>query len=225
MDNRRKASFDLEKKRSLFFRIGLVVSLGLVLVAFDWKTRYEQDADEYDWTLPEPDFIDEIIIVRKAEPAKSLAHMPPARSLRPEPMPVPVPDKQPIDPIPDPLFTLDPRPEPNPGPEPSVPLLGADRMPEYPGGAQAMIEYIQKHIRYPGTALRDKLEGTVYVSFVIDRHGKVTDVVLKHGVRDDLDREALRVMRAMPDWIAAENKGFPVSVIQVLPIRFVIVRD
>jgi len=95
-----------------------------------------------------------------------------------------------------------------------------DPMPQYPGGSDALLAFEEQNINYPETARRDHIEGKVLVSFVVDRTGVIRNVIIKQGVRDDLDYEAMRVVKMMPKWKPGEIKGVPVSVKFTLPINF-----
>ena len=226
MDQRKKSINSLEQKRGLFFRIGLIVSLGMVLLAFDWKSKYDPHFPE-DLLLEPEEFLDAVIVMPKQEELKEEIAKPLDLQKQARPVPVvltPVPDKKVITQVEPPATSLvvTPRVRPNPN---TGPRLGADKMPEYKGGFEAMKSFIRNGIRYPGMAISDRLQGTVWVSFVVNSHGMVVDVSIKKGIREDMDREAMRIVQAMPDWIPAENKGYAVAVIQVIPIKFTIVRD
>ena len=95
-----------------------------------------------------------------------------------------------------------------------------EKMPEFVGGAEAMVNYLTTNLKYPEKAKTGKIEGTVYVGFVVTKTGSVTDVKLKRGINELLDEEALRVVKAMPDWVPGEKEGVPVNVGMVLPIAF-----
>lgn len=96
----------------------------------------------------------------------------------------------------------------------------AEVMPEYPGGNEAMSAFMVKNIKYPETARTKGIQGTVYVSFEVSSSGKVTNVKVQESVSPDLDAEAVRVVKMMPDWKPAENKGKPVAVSMTLPVKF-----
>lgn len=93
----------------------------------------------------------------------------------------------------------------------------AEKVPEFKGN---MMEYLGKNIKYPEEAKRKNLEGKIYVGFIVNSKGRVTDVKIVKGVNPLLDNEALRVIRSMPDWKPAEDKGKAVSMQMNLPIRF-----
>ena len=95
-----------------------------------------------------------------------------------------------------------------------------EQMPEYPGGQAALFEYLSKNIKYPADAEKKKVEGKVFVTFVVDSDGKITDVSLLKKVFPSLDAEAIRVISAMPNWIPGRQKGQAVRVKYTVPIMF-----
>lgn len=96
----------------------------------------------------------------------------------------------------------------------------AEVMPQYEGGVEALMKFIQKKIRYPRAPREQNIEGTVYVRFVVRGDGRVTDVEIIRGVHPDYDREAMRVISMLPSWRGGSNNGIPASVRMVLPIKF-----
>ena len=95
-----------------------------------------------------------------------------------------------------------------------------EEMPEYTGGMEAMGKYLSKNMRYPATARRMGVEGTVYVSFVVSKDGSISEVMVLKGIHADCDQEAVRVISKMPPWKPGKQRGAPVSVKFVLPIKF-----
>ena len=95
-----------------------------------------------------------------------------------------------------------------------------EQMPEYPGGQAALFEFISKNVKYPDDAVKKKVEGKVFVTFVVDTDGKITDVSLMRKVFPSLDAEAIRVISAMPNWIPGKQKGQVVRVKYTVPIMF-----
>lgn len=95
-----------------------------------------------------------------------------------------------------------------------------DLMPEFKGGMEGLIEFLSNEIKYPESAEKDNAEGTVYVQFVVNKEGKVTDVALKQGTHDALDKTALQAVQGMPDWTPGEHEGEKVNVQMILPIKF-----
>ena len=95
-----------------------------------------------------------------------------------------------------------------------------EQIPEYPGGMQAMIEFLQTNMKYPEDAAKQKVEGRVMVQFVVETDGSVSDVHVAKQVFPSLDAEAIRVVQAMPKWMPGKEKGKVVRVKYNLPIVF-----
>lgn len=100
-----------------------------------------------------------------------------------------------------------------------------EQMPEYPGGEQALYQYLSNNIHYPDLALKNGKEGTVYVKFVVDESGAVRDANVTRKVDPMLDIEALRVIKAMPAWQPGKNNGRAVNVYFQIPIKFMIPKE
>lgn len=92
--------------------------------------------------------------------------------------------------------------------------------PLYLGGEEAMIKYLQKNLKYPVISKENGVKGTVYVQFVVEKDGKVDDVVVLKGVDNLLNAEAKRVVAAMPKWAPGVQSGKAVAVQYVLPVKF-----
>lgn len=97
-----------------------------------------------------------------------------------------------------------------------------EEMPEFPGGLTALRGFIAREIRYPAEARKNKIQGKVFVSFVVSSTGKVTDSRVVKSVNPLLDTEALRVVTMMPDWKPAKQRGQAVSVAYTVPIEFIL---
>ncbi len=102
-----------------------------------------------------------------------------------------------------------------------VELTVVEQMPEFPGGQNALIQYLSQNIRYPLIAKENKIQGRTLVSFVVEKDGKISNVqVLRSSGDMMLDREAMRVIRSMPRWRPGFMKGQPVRVQYQVPITF-----
>jgi TonB family protein len=101
-------------------------------------------------------------------------------------------------------------------------LTQAEKMPEYPGGFQALASELGASIQFPESAKADSVEGTVFVQFVVGADGKVEDVEVAKSVHPELDAEALRVVKSLKDWTPGEQGGQQVRVQMTLPIKFVL---
>jgi len=98
--------------------------------------------------------------------------------------------------------------------------LVVEDMPEFPGGTNGLMKYLSDAICYPEAAARDGIQGRVTVSFIVDKNGKIRNAEVVRGIDELLDKEALRVVNAMPPWQAGKQKGKNVDVKYTLPIRF-----
>ncbi len=105
-------------------------------------------------------------------------------------------------------------------PEGSRVYTVAEENPEYPGGDKARIAYLQKNIIYPEEARKKGIEGTVYITFVIELDGSITNVQVLRGIGGGLDEIALEVVKNMPAWKPGKVKGEPVPVQFNMPIKF-----
>ena len=101
----------------------------------------------------------------------------------------------------------------------SVYYNGVERMPQYPGGDEALLKFIQDNIKYPSAAAELGIEGRVIIRFVVGKTGEVSDIKVIRGVSSCND-EAIRVVKMMPKWEPGMNKGEPVNVYYTLPIVF-----
>lgn len=95
-----------------------------------------------------------------------------------------------------------------------------EQMPEFPGGIEGMIQFLQTNMKYPEDAMKEKKEGRVLVGFIVDREGNVTEPQVLQGVWPSLDAEAIRVVNAMPKWTPGMQGGKIVRVKFALPISF-----
>lgn len=99
-------------------------------------------------------------------------------------------------------------------------FLTAEEMPTFPGGHAALAKFLSRNLRFPNSAQRNGISGLVYVSFVINRDGVVTDVKILKGIEENCDAEASRVVAKMPNWNPGRQNGRNVSVRYSIPIRF-----
>ena len=97
---------------------------------------------------------------------------------------------------------------------------GVDVQPEYPGGINAMYDFIQKNLKYPESAKNKGIEGRVFVQFVVEKDGSLSSFQVLRGVSDDIDAEAVRVLKMMPKWKPGMMNGKPVRVHFTMPFKF-----
>ena len=93
-------------------------------------------------------------------------------------------------------------------------------MPEYPGGMEALFEYMKNNVKYPEKAKEQKIEGRVVVGFIVEKDGSVTDVHIAKSIDPSLDKEAIRLVESMPKWIPGKSNGSNVRCKYTIPITF-----
>ena len=111
------------------------------------------------------------------------------------------------------------QPEPKPEVENKV-FDVVEQMPSFPGGPQALMEYLSNNVKYPVVAQENGVQGRVVVSFVVERDGSITDVKVVRSVDPSLDKEAVRVVKSMPRWIPGKQNGQAVRVKYNVPVAF-----
>ncbi len=224
MEKFKNASQKLYAKRPLFFNLGLFIAIGLCFIAFEHKV-YIKDSDR----IPLDPSNESIFVLEDIKPTIQ----------KPKPKPQIPTSKNAVVNITDEPKVLEKAAEPTPvidlaglddliaGDEPEVEAvedptihLHVDRSPEFAGGLDAFYKYVSNNIKYPRKEQRMNIDGRVYLQFVIERDGSLTDIQVLKGVSEGLDKEAIRVLRATPNWIPGSNRGQPVRVRMTIPIYF-----
>lgn len=222
MEPKKSKKADLESKKGIFLQIGLIAALGVVLLAFSYKT-YERES-VLDFQVQVDDTPEEIIPITKQE-------------VKPPPPPPPkqvtviniVEDDVEVEDD----IDIDVEADQETIVEDFVPIVEEEEevqemeiftvvesMPSFPGGDAARMKYLQENIKYPQMARESGIQGTVYVTFVVETDGSVTDIRILRGIGGGCDEEAIRVIKEMPKWNAGMQRGKPVRVQFNMPIKF-----
>ncbi|MFH2141460.1 MAG: energy transducer TonB [Bacteroidota bacterium] len=211
---------NLENKRSVFFKIGLVLTLAIVFTAFEWSTKAinSEGWDDINLTTDETDYLPPITEHLKPKPPEPPKIIP--TELKPVDKDVETPinfiTNEPVDSV---IFTFHPPISKEPD-ETVYEQFEISILPEFPGGEEELLKWIKKATKYPEIAKENGISGRVFIDFVINKQGKVTDVMLKNGVDPYLDAEAIRVVKLMPDWKPGFHNGDYVKVHYTIPIKF-----
>lgn len=104
--------------------------------------------------------------------------------------------------------------------KPEKPFDVVEQMPEFPGGQEALMQFLRQEVKYPKEAFKDGVQGRVVVQFVVEKDGSISEVEVVKKVNEHLDAEAVRVVNAMPKWKPGKQKGENVRVKYTLPISF-----
>lgn len=104
--------------------------------------------------------------------------------------------------------------------EETTPYVAVEQMPQFPGGNEALLKYISTHLKYPVVAAENGIEGTVTLRFVVSPTGEVTKVEILRQLDPSCDKEAIRVIKSLPQWVPGKQNGKPVPVYFTVPVRF-----
>lgn len=215
---------DLNNKRSLIFSLSLLITLSLVLYAFEWK--------QYDKTIVEITAKKTNVFETMVDVPSTQIPPPPQEIIVQQPQLVAVPDEEEVKE--DIKFTFDVEVTENTKIEEYVPVeqpkiveeeteeifLVVEENAEPRGGYPAFYKFVSENIKYPAPARRMRIEGKVYVEFIVNKDGKITDAKTVKGIGGGCDEEAERIVMAAPSWNPAKQRGRPVRQRMVLPITF-----
>jgi protein TonB len=228
MELKKSTKTDLENKKQIFFLIGLVLALGIMLVGFEWKTQSKK-AESLGEDVAKT--VEEEIVPITRDPQNPPPPPPPVQVvefLNIVDDDVKIDDNLDIDSEADDKTVVDVAPvavtttkEEVEEEEAQVFFIVED-MPEFPGGELALRKFIAESIKYPVIAQENGIQGKVYVTFVVDRDGSITNATIARGVDPSLDKEALRVVNSLPKWKPGKQRGKPVKVSYTVPINFVL---
>ena len=223
MEAKKTPKADLESKRTLFVQIGLIVALAAMLVAFEWKTY---DIKQVDLGSRQAEKVEEdlVEITNQNKPPPPPAPPPTTTLINIVQNDVEVEDDLNIDAeatdlTESPEYTPIASPEEEEGAEAEI-FTVVEESPSFPGGDEARIRFLTENIKYPQIARESSIQGTVYVTFVVEKNGNVTDVRILRGIGGGCDEEAVRVIKAMPKWNPGKQRGKPVRVQFNMPIKF-----
>jgi len=224
METKKSEKANLENKRALFFTIGLLVSLSVVLFAFEWETPVKKVEVFDDLKIEAP--VEELMPIIKEEKKEVT---PPKHEVinfelvtneteidsDPDFFNSEIGKNEPVD-----IQVYIPRTEEK---EDDVPAVWfTDEMPEFPGGMESLLKFINSSVKYPVVAQENGVQGKVIITFVIDKTGEVTNARILRGIDPSLDNEALRVVKSLPRWEPGKQNGKPVKVNYNVPINFVL---
>ncbi len=215
MKLKKNPEINIESKRGLFFQIGLVITLMLVLIAFEWKS-YEKN----DYSLGQlqmDDLEDEMIPITRQEEKPPPPPPPPPEIIEIVEDEVEIEKELEVE---DTDTDEDDFVEQEEEEDSDEVFMVVEQMPVFPGGDLGLMKFIQKTVKYPAIAKENDITGKVYVSYVVNKKGKVTSVKIVRSVDKYLDAEALRVVKLLPYKTAGMQRGKPVNVQYTIPINF-----
>ena len=225
MEIKKSPKADLESKKLTFALIGLVVTLFIVWRVFEYKSYDKQIVDDLQKTVEVIE--EEMVEITKQEQPKP---QPPAP--KPQVTQIEIVDNEEEieeeieidaevsqDEVLEEYDFTPPEIEEEEIVEAEI-FKVVEEMPEFPGGAAKMMEFIQKNIKYPLMARESDIQGRVFVNFVVEPDGSITNVTVMRGIGGGCDEEALRVVQSMPNWKPGKQRGSAVRCSFTVPIIF-----
>ena len=227
MEARKNPKYDMRQYRGLFFNIGLVISLLMVIAAFEW--RFYDDQELMNVGSNSIEFVEAMDVPLTEQPPP-----PPPKALQNVQI-IGVEDLEDIedeieinldiemteDLTIEEVIELDVGDVEEEDTEEIFVIVEDAPMPK--GGMAAFYAHVNNVIKYPRQAQAMNIEGKVFVQFVVGKDGGLTDVVVIRGIGGGCDEEAIRVVKLSPTWKAGKQRGRPVRVKMVLPITFKII--
>ena len=223
MEEKKSPKANLENKKLMFIQIGMVISLLIAWLAFEHKSY---DKREIDPSLLNREVVvdEEMVEITKQEEQK------------PQPVEMPKQTTQ-LEIVEDDVevedIEINAEVEQNEVIEEYVPVEIEDEevveqeifkiveeMPAFPGGEAKLMEYVAKNVKYPQIARETGIQGRVFVNFVVEPDGSVSNVTVLRGIGGGCDEEAMRVVKNMPKWKPGKQRGKAVRVSYMLPVNF-----
>ena len=225
MEIKKSEKADLEKGKGTSILIGFVMALAVMFVALEWTEREVEDNSEL-FMARETTITEEMVPITL--PEKKTVPPPPAAVAKADIIKI-VDDDADIEE--DIMVSTEDQVEwvdldevdyieVEPEPEEEEVFMVVEDAPEFPGGINALLEYLKKNIKYPAICRDNNIQGRVIVSFVVNKDGKIVDPEVVKGVNPSLDKEALRVISTMPNWKPGYQRGKPVRVKYSVPVNF-----
>ena len=224
MELKKSKKADLENKRGLFLQIGMFVSLAIVLYAFNYSEKVTKTDSLGQVAAAEIN--EEMIPITRQEEAKPPPPPPPPAAV--EILSIVTDDVK----ITENLEIMDSEAtketkvevaqivtEEKEKVEEEI-FVVVENMPEFPGGELALRKFISSAIKYPSIAQEHGIQGKVFVNFVVDRDGRISNAKIARGVDPSIDKEALRVVMTLPKWKPGMQRGKTVRVSYTVPISF-----
>jgi protein TonB len=222
MEIKKTPKADLERKKTIFFEIGLILALLVVFAAFEYKSY---DKTTIDLVQRSVDDTPEEIIPITEQKVKPPPPPPPKQVTQIKIVEDDVDVDEDID--------LDVEADDETIVEEYIPpeeeeediredeiFTVVESMPEFPGGMGALMKYLAENIKYPPLAKESGIQGRVFINFVVEPNGAISNVKVLRGIGGGCDEEAVRVVEAMPKWKAGMQRGKPVRVSYNLPVKF-----
>lgn len=225
MEIKKSERADLERGKSTSLLIGFVMALSVMFVALEWTQREVEDDSEI-YGVKDVSLNEEMVPITL--PEKKTVPPPPAAVTQADILEIVDDDAEVEEDImastEDQVEWVDldeiEYVEVEPEPEEEEIFMVVEDAPEFPGGTQALLDYLRKNIKYPPLCRENGIQGRVLVSFVVNKDGAIVEPQVVKSVNKQLDQEALRVISTMPNWKPGKQRGKPVRVKYTVPVNF-----
>lgn len=223
MEEKKSPKANLENKKLMFTQIGMIIALLVTWLAFEHKSYDKREIDPS--LLRQTEVVEEemVEITKQEEP-------------KPQPVEVPKQTTQ-LEIVQDDVETEDININADVQQDEVIEEYVApevveedvveqeifqivEEMPAYPGGERALLEYVAKNIKYPQIARETGIQGRVFVGFVVEPDGSVSNVKILRGIGGGCDEEAMRVIKSLPKWKPGKQRGKAVRVSYQIPVVF-----
>ena len=223
MEEKKSPKANLENKKLMFTQIGLIISLLIAWLAFEYKSYDKRQ-------------IDESLLNREVVLDEEMVEITKQEEQKPQPVEAPQQTTQ-LEIVDDDVETEDlninAEVEQNEIIEEYVApevveeevveqeiFQIVEEMPQFPGGEGKLMEYVAKNIKYPQIARETGIQGRVFVGFVVEPDGSISNVKLLRGIGGGCDEEAMRVIKSLPKWKPGKQRGKAVRVSYQIPVFF-----
>ena len=223
MEEKKSPKANLENKKLMFMQIGMIISLLIAWLAFEHKSYDKRE-------------IDPSLLNREVTIDEEMVEITKQDEQKPQPMEVPKQTTQ-LEIVQDDVevedIEINAEVEQNEVLEEYVApevveeevveqeiFKIVEEMPAFPGGEAKLMEYVAKNVKYPQIARETGVQGRVYVNFVVEPDGSVSNVSVLRGIGGGCDEEAMRVVKSMPKWKPGKQRGKAVRVSYMLPVNF-----
>lgn len=225
MEIKKSESANLENGKFTALLIGFVMILGLLYVALEWTQR-DKKIDISGIVVAEISLEEEMIPITL--PEKKTVPPPPQSVTHAEVIEIVEDDAEIEETI---LASTEDQTEyidiaevenivVEEEPQEEAPFMVVEDMPEFPGGTAALLEYLQKNIKYPPICRENNIQGRVLIQFIVNKDGSIVEPEVVRSVDPYLDKEALRVISTMPNWKPGSQRGKAVRVKFTVPVNF-----
>lgn len=227
MEAKKSDKANLEKTKTMFTLLGLVISISIVILAFEWKSYDEkEEAMQLTQVVQE---VEEMVIQTRQEETPP----PPEEPQQAETTEFEIVDddqelknefnleafdkKENVEGFIPPKLEVKEEVEEE---EEQTIFIVVEESASFPGGIQEMMNFIKNNLKYPQQARETGTQGKVFVSFVVEKDGSLTDVKVLRDIGSGCGEEAVRVVKSMPKWKPAKQRGKPVRMQFNLPVAF-----